>query len=187
MHAVGDNDLPDSGIFLRNCITGGNQIARELIRMAGDDGTLSIDSSTLAPDIINSTHVIHFDNSVGNNLILTNSIIDEPGTLTLSSPDIALTAQYLLSNDISTLPSEASIVLGEPEYVALPNGDYHLVRTSPGIDFAPAAGGLDFDGRPRDMNLPDVPNQFGPRDLGAYEIQTNCSSSDTVFCDGFEG
>jgi hypothetical protein len=34
--------------------------------------------------------------------------------------------------------------------------------------------------------LTDVPNTFGPLDLGAYEIQLGCARADTVFCNGFD-
>jgi hypothetical protein len=60
--------------------------------------------------------------------------------------------------------------------------------TSLGVDFAPAIGGADLDRVPHDVDLPTVPNTYGPRDLGAYEIQRTfaCGTADTVFCDGFE-
>src|SRR5262249_9537728 len=48
---------------------------------------------------------------------------------------------------------------------------------------------LDLDGNARNVDLPDVPNRYGPMDLGAYEVQTDdaCANPDTVFCDGFDG
>ena len=131
--------------------------------------------------------MIKFDNSGGNSLSLTNSIIDEPGTLTLSTPDtIDLTADNLVTNDGTTLPAKPSIVLGEPQYVDLANHDYHLMPTSLGVDFAPAAGGVDLDGRARDIDLPVKPDFLGPRDLGAYEVQPSCGVNDTIFCNGFD-
>jgi hypothetical protein len=94
---------------------------------------------------------------------------------------------------VATLPEgtscRAHVVEGTPEFVDATNGDYHLVRTLPGVDMAPALGGLDLDGNSRDVDLPDIPNGWGTMDVGAYEIQdrTNaCAAADTVFCDGFE-
>jgi len=186
MHAAGDNDL-EGGISLHNCLTGGNNIARELIKMDGDDNPVVIDQCTLAPDIINSQYVIRFDNTSGNVLTISNTIIDEPGTLSLFNPGIDLFVDYVLTNDTSTLPTQVDVVLGEPDYVDLANGDYHQTATSLGVDFAPAAGGVDLDGNPRDVDLP-VANFFGARDLGAYETQRtfSCGAADTIFCDGFE-
>ncbi|HEY6985386.1 MAG TPA: hypothetical protein VH375_04840 [Rhodanobacteraceae bacterium] len=185
---IGNNDGGILTLRLSNCLTGENQFSREMIHLQNDDNLIQIDQCTFAPDIINSTHVIKFDNSGGNSLSLTNSIVDEPGTLTLSTPDtIDLTVHYVLTNDASTLPNDGTVVVGEPEYVDGANFDYHLLPASPGVDFAPAAGGVDLDGRPRDIDLVVKPNLFGPRDLGAYEVQDICYHVDTVYCDGFDG
>ena len=185
---VGDNDGGVLTLRLSNCLTGENQFSREMIHLQNDDNLVEIDQCTFAPDIINSTHVIKFDNSGGNSLALTDSIVDEPGTLTLSTPDaIDLEVHYVLTNDDSTLPNDGTVVLGTPEYVDGANFDYHLLPASPGVDFAPAAGGIDLDGKPRDIDLVVKPNLFGPRDLGAYEVQNICYHVDTVFCDGFDG
>jgi hypothetical protein len=43
---------------------------------------------------------------------------------------------------------------------------------------------VDLDGQPREVDLAAVPNEFGPRDLGAYERQT--LAADIIFEDGFE-
>ena len=45
----------------------------------------------------------------------------------------------------------------------------------------------DLDGRQRDVDLPQLPNVQGPRDLGVYELQSipACSAPDQVFCNGF--
>jgi hypothetical protein len=63
------------------------------------------------------------------------------------------------------------------------------LRTSLGVDFAPSGTGSDLDRRPRTVDLIDIPNAFGPMDLGAYEIQNQivaCAVGDTIFCDGFD-
>ena len=102
----------------------------------------------------------------------------------------------MLSNDRSTLPDTAYIEEGEPTFVDAANGDYHLMPTSLGVDFAPIddttfATLLDLDRQRRVVDLPNVANNFGPMDLGAYEIQLStvlaCANADTIFCDGFDG
>lgn len=184
--SVGNNDYGDL-LELSNCLTGANQFARELIHLQNDDNPVTIDQCTFAPDIINSTHMIRFDNWGGNTLHLTNSIVDEPGTLTVyAAGGMEVVADYVLTNDGTTLPSPPSVLVGTPDFVDLANGDYHLAPGSLGIDFAPAAGGVDLDGRTRDVDIPTLPNLFGPRDIGAYEMQPTCSHPDTIYCNGFE-
>jgi hypothetical protein len=185
--AAGNNDLI-SGVALRSCLTAGNQLSRELIHMQNDDNPLYIDQCTFAPDIINATHVIAFDNAGGNQITMINTIVDEPGTLTLAQPGIDQSIENILTNDDSTLPIRPDIVLGTPLFVDQANGNYRQLPTSLGVDFAIATGGIDLDGNARDVDLPETPNFFGPRDIGAYETQRvfTCGP-DTIFCDGFDG
>jgi hypothetical protein len=77
-------------------------------------------------------------------------------------------------------------VQGDATFVDAAARDYHLAFGSPGVDFAPAAGSVDLDGHPRDVDLVEVPNAFGPRDIGAYERQFGCAGADTIFCNGFD-
>jgi len=75
-------------------------------------------------------------------------------------------------------------------FVDAANGDYRLLysRTggvttkSLGLDFAPAIAGNDLDVRsaPHDQDLPGVADTYGPRDLGAIEMQ---SYADRIFVD----
>ena len=169
------------------CLTGGNTIGSEMIRMEGTRSLLTLQQCTLAPDIINSTHVIKFDNADDDTtLTLLNTIIDEPGTLTLNYPgslsdNSNLNTGNIISNDISTLPGNVRTQLGTPLFVDGDNPDaskrnYHLlayiqngkVTASPGIDFVEAGSGdgSDLDGNPYDQDVPLVPNFAGPRDLG---------------------
>jgi hypothetical protein len=126
-------------------------------------------------------------------LTLHDSIIAQPGVATLDYTGNAgdLDIKYVMSNNISTLPGGADVVVGVPTFVDAANGDYHLAKNSYGLDFAPAITGddRDLDGLPHDQDLPTVPNVYGVRDLGAYERQNlfnECGTSDSLFCDGFE-
>lgn len=83
-----------------------------------------------------------------------------------------------------------SIVTGDPAFVSVANGDFHLTPISPAIDFAaappmqPAVAGLcdrDRDEVCRGVDHPDVPDRSGPYDLGAYEVP-----GPVLFRDGFE-
>jgi hypothetical protein len=124
-------------------------------------------------------------------LTLLDSIVAQPGTHTLdyTAPANQLAANYVLSNDLSTLPVSTGVVQGTPTFVDASHADYHLAKSSLGLDFAPPVSGddRDLDGLPHDQDLPSVANQYGVRDLGAYERQLRyCGAADTFFCDDFE-
>ena len=176
--------------YVTNGLFAGNALTQELIAQtdADDSSLLVLDSCTIAGNTIGAPYVF----LAAGTFELFNSIIDQPGRATA---DPAITnparAAHVLSNDRSTLPDTAYIHQGEASFVDAANGDYHLVSTSLGIDAAPVvtyyySSHADLDRRPRVVDLSSVPNNFGPMDLGAYEIQPACSSSDTVFCDGFD-
>jgi hypothetical protein len=183
---VGDQTSGD----LFDCLLAENQSAQELIYGSGNASPLSIGACTLANNSIGTTHVIHTESD----LTLTNDIIDQGGTLALaySGDPAKLAINYVLSNDVTTLPDSAGtgIALGQPDYVDIANSDYHLKPTSLGVDYAPNVGGTDLDRHTRDVDLPSVGDVFGHQDLGAYEVQNlfrECGVQplDEVYCDGF--
>src|SRR5262249_38975805 len=71
---------------------------------------------------------------------LTNSIVYARGPAVMYFPGYVgdLTAEYVLANNASTLAGGTGIVQGAPSFVDAANQDYHLARTSPAVDFAPA-------------------------------------------------
>ena len=174
---------------LANCLFAENQLGHELI--FGDSGAmLDVFNCTFANDSIGAADVIRNDQKV----FLGNSIIDEAGTATLHYLGDAgnLQVSDVLSNDITTLPSDPSIIVGDPLFVDMAHGDYRLSATkvgntifaSPAIDFAPAVSGDDRDiaGNPHDQDVGAIADRFGVRDLGAYEMQP---ITDRIFADGF--
>lgn len=174
-----------TGATLSNCLIAGNQMDHELIYLTGNATPMFIGDCTLADDTIGATHVIHTES----NLDLADDIIYEPGTLALdySGDPAKLVVNYILTNDITTLPGTA-VIPGVPEFADAAGGDYHLKPTSLGIDFAPSTGTIDLDGNPRNVDLPSPGNVFGSHDLGAYELQNgfhSCGAQDSLFCDGF--
>jgi hypothetical protein len=130
-----------------------------------------------------SGYALHAD--ANTTLVLTDSIFAMPGVPTLEYAGSSADVSYVLSNDTSTLPFAPGVIQGEPTFVDAAGHDYHLQATSIGIDYAPTAGGSDLDRVPRDVDLAPVPNNYGPRDIGAYERQYVCAD-DEVFCNGFE-
>lgn len=182
---IADNGSPDVPIY-----------TRELIYASGNDTPIHISSCTIVNDTIGSAYVIRS----GGALDVNDSIIDEPGTLTVdySGNPGDLYANYVLSNDITTLPNSGpgngtDVVLGTPTFVDLAGGDYHLQISSLGIDYAPATvypdvADLDGNWRNVNLNLPSGPHNYGPHDLGAFELQNRfveCGAADSIFCDGF--
>ena len=112
-----------------------------------------------------------------------NSIIDQPQALVyLSNGPVATThlARVLAHNNAGAQPTD-EIMLGQPTYR---DGYGRLAPGSLGIDVAPVGGGTDFDGNPRDVDTVNLPNQHGPRDLGAFESQV--TTLDTIYADGFD-
>ncbi|MGH8091403.1 MAG: hypothetical protein ACREO6_08130, partial [Rudaea sp.] len=188
LHEIGD--AIDAIADLTNCLLADNVLTQELIvQTDGTDAFAELYSCTIAGNTVGAPYVF-----LGPAVELYNSIIDQPGRATIdpaiTDPNIAAN---VLSNDISTLPGTANIHLGEPNFANAANGDYHLLPTSLGIDAAPDntsvfAVHADLDRKPRVVDLPSVPNSFGPMDLGAYELQSAppCIASDTIFCNGFE-
>jgi hypothetical protein len=176
---------------LTNCLLADNVLTGELMAQTdGNNAYAVLDSCTIAGNTVGAPYVF----LAPGYLRLLNSIIDQPGRATV---DPAITdstsAAHVLTNDRSTLPDTAYIQQGEPSFVDAANGDYHLLPTSLGVDDAPVedvsiATHLDLDRNPRVVDLPSLPNNFGPMDLGAYELQQAppCIASDTIFCNGFE-
>lgn len=168
--------------ILDDCLLAQNS-TNELIEANGGY-QLKIDSCTLAGNTIAAPSVIHVDAQY---LEVTHGIVDQPDVQAIDfagNPD-NLTLQYVLANDTSGM-SGLDLISGRPTFVDAAGGDFHLQPASLGVDYAPAAGGHDLDRRTRDVDLPGQPNAFGPRDLGAYEIQLACSDTDTIFCNGFD-
>lgn len=140
-------------------------------------------------------HLIYLD--ANSYLAMSDSIIAESGMFTLDQPgDVNDTSrfnvQYVLSNDITTLPSSTSIVAGDPLFIDARDGNFRLqastlnrlLSVSPAIDFAPIPNGtvLDLDGNAYGQDVPAVVNLFGTRDLGAYEMRPILGR---IFADGF--
>jgi predicted outer membrane repeat protein len=173
---------------LTNCLFADNTLTQELIALTdGDQARLSVNSCTVAGNMIGAPYAFLAPRYFS----LKNSIVDQPGRATV---DPAITdgnyAAHVLTNDRSTLPDTVYIHLGAPSFIDAAHGDYHLMHSSLGVDNAPVdpkVPGLDLDRRTRVVDLPDMPNAFGPMDLGAYEVQLACAGNDTIFCNGFDG
>ena len=183
----------DQGAFTRlfQSVAAQNTVTHDLINFAptSDFSTVAVHGTTIVDNSIGSGFVIYADSE---NVEVWSSIFDQIGTQTIAYTG-ALHAGYVLTNNASTLAGGTFIVDGEPAFVNRAGGDYHLQRTSFGIDLAPGETGpnldLDLDGNSRVVDLIDTVNADGPMDIGAYGIQNEiewCAVGDMVFCNGFE-
>jgi predicted outer membrane repeat protein len=110
------------------------------------------------------------------------SILWQPGHALLSmsgTPNLDC-FQYLLANDLTPLPASTLNRTGDPLFADAPGGNFRLHLASPALDYAVTqAANSTRDLGPRIVDDPTVTNEFGPHDLGAYEI-------DSIFAYGFE-
>jgi hypothetical protein len=184
--------------YLHSCLIADNHSGHELISSPfnnTDTGApLTIANCTLANNTIDNGYAIFAGSGQG--ITLTDSIIDQPANLALDCEGCSLDASYLMSSDISTLPSSSNIIAinpSDPLFVDAANGNYHLVaytqnfslHAARAIDFAPTVGGdaaHDLEGNAYGVDVPTVPDLYGTRDLGAFEA---LPISDRIFGDTF--
>ena len=186
---IADTDI--AAVVLENCLLADNVMTSNLLWGSGGatNTNLFVHGCTLTHNQLGSADpVIYAD---VHRLEVTDSIIDQlpNASLAFTGPSDQLFTQYVLTNDTGSFASGPGILSGAPLFA---DADYRLQRSSPGVDEAPAIDSrLDLDGNPRSTDLLDIANDFGPTDLGAYEIQTQlpppgCAVSDTIYCNGFE-
>lgn len=178
---------------LHDCLIADNSIGGNLIRADGGAArtSVTVDTCTIANNAMGDNYyVIGADT---NFFTLTHSIVYQPNqpSAIFFGPEGDMTAQYILTNDTIPFTGHAGIIDGAPQFVDAANAHYHLLRTSPGVDYAPAIDGVDLDGNPRSVDLADIGNGDGWLDVGAFEIQdqlppASCAVADTIYCSGFE-
>jgi hypothetical protein len=169
----------------RNCLIADNHTQHEVVSVQDGRG-FGINGCTMVGNIIDNGYVLY----VNGRITLANSIIDQPGRSVLDFVGEAGNRgiDYVIANETASLPGAQHTQGNTLVYVDAAGGDYHLAPNSPGVDYAPAQGGTDLDGNPRDLDLASKANLYGPRDIGAYERLTAflCGTADTIFCSGFE-
>ncbi|HEX4480187.1 MAG TPA: hypothetical protein VH082_05220 [Rudaea sp.] len=174
---------------LQSCLIADNTYNHELV-LAQGPGTahLTMTNCTLANNALGGASVVGANDYVN----LSYDIIDEgTGKPALAFGGAAgnLHTLYNIAGNTNGLSSDTSNTTATPTYIDKPHGDYRLSFTklgavyspSAGLDYAPANGGTDIRGDAFDFDLGSVPNRFGTRDLGAYEMQ---AFTDRIFVDG---
>ena len=175
------NDPRASSITLTNAVVRANEVWDNLFE-ALHGGIVDIWDSTVFGNT--GGFPVSFVGINPGLLQATNVIIDQPQFLMdfQGAASTARLTRLLAENTIGAngLPQD-DIRIGRPIYA-----DEHgrLAPQSLGIDYAPAGGGVDLDGNPRDLDTQGIPNINGPRDLGAFEVQA--ASIDRIFAHGFD-
>lgn len=180
----------EAGTEISRCLVTDNLIYKALI--VSDywgSGDTYFDQCTFSRNVfaLGITYVMEFLQM--NQVSLSGDIIDQQGYASVNfTPDLmggTFGVTYTMSNDISTLPHGISnpgvVQVVDPGFVEPAIGDYHLRNDSPALDFEPAVYDFSLDCLYGPSDLPNVPNRFGPSDLGAYELY----STDRIFGSGF--
>lgn len=161
---------------LHDCLLADNVETAPLILVTGGAkaSQLIVDTCTITNNRVDTASVPAYTIGADVNFMeLTNSIVYDLGAQVIDfhgRPAGDLTAHYDLVNNSGTLPNGLGILKGAPTFIDAAQQNYHLASASLGVDYAPGVGGVDLDNNPRTADSSNVPNVFGPMDLGAYEI-----------------
>lgn len=159
-----------------------NMLDNELI-LDSDEVYFVMNAVTIAANTIGGVSVIRAHDGA---VRLNRSIVWQPGKVTLDSQGVEEgDVRYLLASDLANIPPDATNLVADPRFVDAEGGDLHLDIASPAIDYAPGTNLPEADDQPRVLDLPDIEDEFGPQDLGAYERQ-EAPFDDVIFADGFE-
>ncbi len=172
--------------FLQTCLITDNVFNNE-VALAQGPGTahLTLTNCTLANNNFGGASIVGANDYVN----LSYDILDQNApALAFSGAGSNLHTQYNIARDISGLSASDNNLTATPTFIDAAHGDYRLLYTkqgatytaSAGLDFAPAEGGTDIRGDAYDFELGSVNDTFGPRDLGAYEMQ---AYTDRIFVD----
>jgi hypothetical protein len=186
-------------MYLGNCVIDNNQsfdAGKFLVRIRYGD--VRFDSCTIASNTADSDAVFDVPDFRSNDpppppggFTLTRSIVYQPGHHTWHADGLnppPANADYVLTNDLGTLPAGTHLVTGDPAFLDPAVDLRPHPGQSPAVDFAPAKQSDVYDrsGGARVVNLTALADIYGPRDLGAYELTRPCYRIDSVFCDGLD-
>lgn len=176
------------GTHLSECLIANNDLAKSSVLRFAGAGVLhppTVTGCTIANNVIAgntpNTYVVDVTGTdVSGNGVLVGlfaNIFAQPSvnTKSLRLDRETANATYNLAREISTLGSGIGNFPGNANFVNAAAKNYRLLPGSLGVDYAPAVGGLDLAGNPRDVDLESVSNLYGSRDLGAFEL--GCQST----------
>lgn len=148
-----------------------NRVSRGIIE-AASQGALVATNLTIA-EHTDAAGGRNFTSFIGSNpaqLSINASILSQDvNVLSATGANIRLN-QVLSPVRGGTRAGVDTLVDGWPNFL---RGTYKLAPNAVGVDWVPAAGGLDIDGRPRDVDNAGRANHQGVRDLGAFETESS--------------
>lgn len=163
-----------SRVSLDNALMVGNQTIGRLLTVE-NSGTLDIDFTTMADNQFNGGAL---ENLAGTSVALQRSILQVPSGLA-----VVLGAGTVTAACVNTTAGALAGDAHEPGFVDVASGNYRLRSDSQNLDRCTADGNesaTDISGRRRNIDRPQVPNNIGPLDRGAFE------DVDELLRDGFE-
>jgi predicted outer membrane repeat protein len=189
---VGDTQTTAS-LRILNSLFARNDVTATVID--SDSNRTEIRQCTIVDNNIGADHVLRIVESgasgVSSRSTISNSIIAQPGKLSLDLRGAAeqTLVRHVLASEVATLRGDESVFIGDAQFVSPTVFDYRPGAFSMAIDFAPTTldGAIDNLGRDvqnltRTVDLGNRADIYGPRDLGAYELQV--APADPIFRDG---
>lgn len=151
---------------------------------AESDALLQVLGSTIANNTIPSAQIVNADlrcrgsDNIGTDFfVFQHSVVLQPGKrITSSTPENGC-LRYVIGSVFENIPiaDESTFSSADPQFTDASNGNFTLKVNSPALDFAPTVSGFRFtrDGSARSVDLAANTNEFGPVDLGAYEMASS--------------
>jgi hypothetical protein len=164
-----------SEAYIDGALIDGNNASAELMHSPAD-GFLRLSGTTIAGNTI-ADAVIRTSSL---RTVMQRSVVWQPGRPLYSlvsgslSPNAVI---YVLSNSLANAPPNTTnriVNQFEIAFVDAAAGDYRPAAGSLAIDYAAASAVLEYtrDRFPRNVGIPQAPDQFGTQDAGAFEKQS---------------
>jgi hypothetical protein len=169
-----------SKVIVRDALIAGNRDGQSTFDLL-NDAQLQLTGSTFVDDR-SSASMVHLS---GSTATFDTDIVYDPGASVIGFDGVVVVETHCVLSHEDFNPSN-DVRVGDPMFVGAAGGDYRLAAGSPAIDACGdppfLAGDPDFLKAPRGVDQPDVVDNGGVFDLGAFERQL----PDLVFADGFE-